>query len=224
MSGRLSLDLNWIREDGRLDRELRKVLSNCHAISHTVLAVPWLGEDSRGLLSARLHFVTAHPRAGTDDLNLAGSAAVLDQLERTELVPSATGISAVGGATILAETGDPKRFATARALVKRRPGTPREAVRHLHRTDQPHRPRLTTASGRGPGARSGSPSANPVYGARYRHLTTCEHNKLKPTQARTLIAAAILRHLHAVVSTGRAWDPDIATHGIRTKTTIDLAA
>ena len=30
-----------------------------------------------------------------------------------------------------------------------------------------------------------------------------------------MIAAAILRHLHAVITTGRAWDPDIATHGTR---------
>jgi transposase len=43
--------------------------------------------------------------------------AVLDELELTALVTSITGISAVGAATILAETGDPNRFATARALV-----------------------------------------------------------------------------------------------------------
>ena len=30
-----------------------------------------------------------------------------------------------------------------------------------------------------------------------------------------MIAAAILRHLHAVVTTGRAWDPEIAAHGDR---------
>lgn len=33
-----------------------------------------------------------------------------------------------------------------------------------------------------------------------------------------VIAAAILRHLHAVITTGRAWDPAIATHGTRTTT------
>ena len=32
---------------------------------------------------------------------------------------------------------------------------------------------------------------------------------------KTVIAAAILRHLHAVISTGRTWDPAIATHGTR---------
>jgi transposase len=39
-----------------------------------------------------------------------------------------------------------------------------------------------------------------------------------------VIAAAILRHLHAVVTTGRAWDPDIATHGTRGRKTTELAA
>ena len=38
-----------------------------------------------------------------------------------------------------------------------------------------------------------------------------------------MIAAAILRQLHAVITTGTAWDPDIATHGTRTRIT-DLAA
>jgi hypothetical protein len=51
---------------------------------------------------------------------------------------------------------------------------------------------------------------NAVYSARYRHLTTREHNKLKPTQAQTVIAAALLRQLHAVVTAGQAWDPHIA--------------
>ena len=61
----------------------------------------------------------------------------------------------------------------------------------------------------------GAQRANPVYAARYRHLTTRENNKLRPTQAQTVIAAAILRHLHAVITTGQTWDPAIATHGTR---------
>lgn len=28
-----------------------------------------------------------------------------------------------------------------------------------------------------------------------------------------MIAAAILRHLHAIITTGQAWDPVIATRG-----------
>ncbi|HWM02708.1 MAG TPA: IS110 family transposase [Actinophytocola sp.] len=149
--------------------------------------------------------------------------AVLDELGLTTLATSIPGISAVGAAAILAETGDPNRFATARALVKHAGLAPREKlsgnfVGRTKLTGQ-GRPRLRTAAWR---AVWGAQRANPVYGARYRHLTTREHNKLKPTQAQTVIAAAILRQLHAVVTTGRAWDPDIATHGTRKIT--ELAA
>lgn len=139
---------------------------------------------------------------------------VLDELELTGLVTSITGLSAVGAAAILAETGDPNRFATARALVKHAGLAPREKLSgtftgRTKLTGQ-GRPRLRVAAWR---AVWGAQRPNPVYAARYRHLTTREHNKLTPTQAQTVIAAAILRHLHAVVTTGRAWDPLIATHG-----------
>ncbi len=164
---------------------------------------------------------TQHKLADTEQRMVA----VLDQLELTELVTSITGISAVGAATILAETGDPNRFATARALVKHAGLAPREKLSgtftgRTKLTGQ-GRPRLRVAAWR---AVWGAQRANPVYGARYRHLTTREHNKLKPTQAQTVIAAAILRHLHAVVTTGQAWDPHIATHGTRSKSTTKLAA
>ena len=70
----------------------------------------------------------------------------------------------------------------------------------------------------------GALQTNTVSSARYRHLTTREHNRLTPTQAQTVIAAAILRHLHAVITTGQAWDPVIATHGPRRKKESALAA
>ena len=59
----------------------------------------------------------------------------------------------------------------------------------------------------------GSVTRQPVYGARYQHLTSREDNKLTPAHAQTVIAAAILRQLHAVITTGQAWDPAIAAHG-----------
>jgi hypothetical protein len=164
---------------------------------------------------------TQHKLADTEQRMVA----VLDQLKLTELVTSITGISAVGAATILAETGDPRRFATARALVKHAGLAPREKLSgtltgRTKLTGQ-GRPRLRVAAWR---TVWGAQRANRVYGARYRHLTTREHNKLKPTQAQTVIAAAILRHLHAVVTTGQAWDPNIAIHGTRSKTATELAA
>jgi transposase len=164
-----------------------------------------------GLLLADWH--DAHRRLADTETRMT---AVLDELELTALVTSITGISAVGAAAILAQTGDPRRFTTARALVKHAGLAPREKlsgafVGRTKLTGQ-GRPALRLAAWR---AVWGAQRANPVYAARYTHLTSREHNKLRPTQAQTVIAAAILRHLHAVITTGRAWDPAIATHGTR---------
>ena len=142
--------------------------------------------------------------------------AVLDELGLTVLVTSMTGLSAVGAAAILAETGDLTRFATARAVVKHAGLAPREklsgAFTGRTRLTGQGRPGLRLAAWRAVWA---AQRANPVYRARYQYLTSREHNKLTPTQAQTVIAAAILRQLHAVITTGQAWDPVTATHGSR---------
>jgi transposase len=128
---------------------------------------------------------------------------VLDELGLNRLVTSITGISAVGAAAILAETGDLRRFATGRAVVKHAGLAPREklsgAFTGRTRLTGQGRPGLRLAAWR---AVLGAQRANPVYRARYQYLTSRECNKLKPTQAQTVIAAAILRHLHAVIVTG----------------------
>jgi transposase len=141
---------------------------------------------------------------------------VLDELQLTALATSITGLSAVGAAAILAETGDPRRFATARALVKHSGLAPREKlsgtfVGRTKLTGQ-GRPALRLAAWR---AVWGAQRANPVYAARFTHLTKRDVNKLTVTQAQAVIAVTILRHLHAVVTTGQAWDPIIATHGTK---------
>jgi transposase len=75
---------------------------------------------------------------------------VPDELGLTDLACSITGLSAVGAAAILAETGDPTPFASARSLVKHAGLAPREhSQRQLHRQDQnrPSRaPRVTASS------------------------------------------------------------------------------
>jgi transposase len=151
--------------------------------------------------------------------------AVLDELHLTELATSIPGISAIGAAAILAETGDPHRFACARALVKHAGLAPREKLSgtFVGRTklSGAGRPGLRLAAWR---AVWGTQRGNPVYATRYRHLTSREHNKLTPTQAQTVIAAAILRQLHAVITTGRAWDPGIATHGTGHHRQVPIAA
>jgi transposase len=141
---------------------------------------------------------------------------VLDELGLTALVTSITGVSAVGAAAILAETGDPRRFATARALARHAGLAPREklsgAFTGRTRLTGQGRPGLRLAAWR---AVWGAQRANPACQARYQYLTTREQNKLTPTQAQTIIAAAILRHLHAVITTRQAWDPVTATQGTR---------
>jgi transposase len=164
----------------------------------------------------------SHHRLADAEARMTG---VLDELGLTGLVTSITGISAVGAAAILAQSGDPRRFATARALVKHAGLAPREKLSgsftgRTKLTGQ-GRPSLRLAAWR---AVWGAQQANPVYRARYQHLTTRESNRFKPTQAQAVIAAAILRHLHAVITTGRAWDADIATHGVKRQPAASLAA
>ena len=143
--------------------------------------------------------------------------AVLDELELTELACSIDGLSPVGAAAILAETGDLNRFTSARAVVKHAGLAPRERKSGTFpgraRVTGAGRPLLRAAAWR---AVWGCLQTNRVYAARYRHLTGREANKLTPTQAQTAIAAAILRQLHFVVTHRQVWDPVVAAHGTRT--------
>ena len=107
-------------------------------------------------------------------------ASVLDDLELTELACSIPGLSPVGAAAILAETGDLRRFTSSRAVVKHAGLAPRERKSGTFagraRLTGAGRPHLRTAAWR---AVWGVVQNNPVYAARYRHLTTRETNKLK---------------------------------------------
>jgi transposase len=136
---------------------------------------------------------------------------VLGELRLTELATSITGLSAIGAAAILAETGDPNRFATARALVKHAGLAPRGRLSGTFigtKLTGQGRPALRWRRGR---AVWGAQRANPVYAARFTHLTPKPQNRLTVTQAQAVIAAAILQQLHAVITTGQRWDPVIAT-------------
>jgi transposase len=111
--------------------------------------------------------------------------AVLDELGLTGLVTSMTGLSAIGAAAILAETGDPRRFATARAVVKHAGLAPRETLSGAFTG----RTRLTTGQGR-PGLRLaawravwGAQRANPVYAARYQYLIISGASSWRPGRA-----------------------------------------
>jgi hypothetical protein len=194
-----------VRDADSVKRQV-PVLTAGHTPGHTVYHLL-----EQGVIVSGDALVTGHPTLRT----------VGPQL----LVRWFDGLSPVGAAAILAETGDPTRFASARAVVKHVGLAPREKLSgtftgRTKLTGQ-GRPKLRLAAWR---AVWGALQTNTVYAARYRHLSTRETNKLTPTQAQTVIAAAILRHLHAVITTGRAWDPVIAPHGTRGKKETALAA
>jgi transposase len=136
---------------------------------------------------------------------------VLDALELTGLVTTINGVSALGAAAILAETGDPARYDTGRAWVKHAGLAPRDnesgQFKGATKVSGRGRPLLRTAAWR---AVWGALPHNAVYRARYQHLTTRTDNPLNDGQARAAVAAALLRQLHAICTRRQAWTPDIA--------------
>jgi transposase len=89
----------------------------------------------------------------------ARMTSVLDELKLTELATSIPGLSAVGAAAILAETGDPRRFTTARALVKHAGLAPRGRSYPAPSSAAPNSPgKADPDCAWPPGGRSGPPT------------------------------------------------------------------
>jgi len=136
---------------------------------------------------------------------------VLEELGLAGLVTTITGLTVVGAAAILAETGDPARFATPRALDGHAGLCPRDNASGAAQGK-------TSISGRGrPGLRLAAWRAvwaampnNPVMAARFACLTNRDTSRLARQQARTACAAALLRWIHVVITRRVAWDPAIA--------------
>lgn len=188
----------------------------CHRI---LRALHTAAADERGVLSQRLGgiertgFTLADLRHAIEQREQVEAlmVSVLDELDLTTLVCSIPGVSAVGAATILAETGDLNRFDSARAVVKHAGLCPRENSSGTFTGK-------STISGRGrPLLRLaawrviwGVLHNNDVYATRYEFLTTRENNRLSHGQARIAVAGALLRQLFIVVTTRTPWDPQIA--------------
>jgi transposase len=136
---------------------------------------------------------------------------LLDELGLTALVTSIDGVSALSGAVMLAETGDPARFTSGRAVVKHAGLNPSEhasaTMNGKTRISRRGRPALRSAAWR---AVWGALRHNRVLAARHAHLTGRDANRLADGQARTACAATLLRWLWAVTTTGQAWDARIA--------------
>ena len=142
---------------------------------------------------------------------------VLDAMGLTTVVTSIPGLSAVGAAVILAETGDLSRFASARSVVKHAGLNPAENTSATFR-GQTHlsrrgRPGLRLAAWR---AVWGALPHNPVLHAKFTHLTRRDTDRLVAAQARAACAATLLRWLYAIVTSRQPFDPDIATGRRRT--------
>jgi len=156
-------------------------------------------EDWRGLRS-RL--------AATEEL----MASALEGLGLARLVASIPGVSALTGALILAESGDPRRFSSARALVKHAGLNPCErssaTITGQSRVSRRGRPGLRAAAWR---AAWGAMPHNPVLAARHASLAGRDRHALADGQARTACAATLLRWIWAITTTGRPWDAAIAS-------------
>jgi transposase len=141
----------------------------------------------------------------------ARMVATLETLGLRALCESIDGLSALGAAAILAETGDPARFGGPRSWPKHAGICPRAnesgAFRGQTRASGRGRPALRTAAWR---AIWGLLPHNAVYAARYEHLTTRNRNQLTDAQARGALGAALLRQLFVVVTRRVPWDPAIA--------------
>ena len=151
--------------------------------------------------------------------------AVLGELGLAELVASIDGMSALSGAVILAETGDLRRFMSGRAVVKHAGLNPSEhtsaTISGQTRISRRGRPGLRCAAWR---AAWPALLHNTVLRAKYAHLTGRDANRLAGGQARIACAAALLRWLHAVVTTGQAWDASIAAGEIPARPAAAAAA
>lgn len=150
---------------------------------------------------------------------------VMDELELTALVTTIPGLSAVGAAAILAESGDLTRLDSARALVKHAGLCPRENSSGSYAGKSTisgrGRPLLRVAAWR---AVWGALRHNPVLAARHAHLTGREEHPLTDAQARVAVAGSLLRQLFVVVTTRTAWNPDIAAGHLRPRTQEDTPA
>jgi transposase len=194
-------------------------------ISHRVLGKVWDAlADTRGVPTQRqgalerVHLVMADWRsAWARRRDVEGRMLqVLDQLGLTDLVSSIDGLSAVGAAAILAETGDMSRFASSRSVVKHAGLNPAEntsaTLRGQTRMSRRGRPQLRAAAWR---AVWGALPHNPVLAARFTHLTTRDTDRLTAGQARAACAAALLRWLYAVVTKHQVWDQQMASGLVR---------
>lgn len=165
------------------------------------------GALERALAALRDWKVVRQELAGVETAMLK----LLDDMGIGRVAASIPGVSAVSVAAILAETGDPSRFSSARAMVKHAGLAPAENSSGNHNgaatISRRGRPALRLAAWR---AVWGALRHNRVYAARHARLTTRAVDKLTTQQADAAIAAALIRQIHAIITRRIPWDAAIA--------------
>jgi transposase len=187
----------------------RRICEAIFAAAGTPGGVEW----DRAATAERVGFLVADWRRAVADLVEveARMVAILEELHLRHLVCTIPGLSAIGAAQILSETGDPGRYDCAKTWAKHAGVCPvaNESGRFRGQTK---------VSGRGrPGLRTAAWRVvmvalrhNAVYQARHAHLTGRSTNPLNDAQARIALVAGLLRQLYVVVTRKVAWDPAIA--------------
>jgi transposase len=165
------------------------------------------GALERALAALRDWKIVRAELAAVNDAMLA----LLDQMGILAVAGSIPGVSATSVAAILAETGDPSRFATSRAMVKHAGLAPADNSSGNHNGDakisRRGRPALRLAAWR---AVWGALRHNRVYAARHAGLIGRAVDKLTVQQANAAIAAALIRQIHAIITSRTPWDADVA--------------
>jgi transposase len=177
--------------------------------------------DSRGAVPARRRGALKLAGHAVADLRRARMLLVTVEAEMVaqlhvlgiaDVLASIDGLSLEVAACILAETGDPARFGSSRAMVKHAGVAPcdnssgNSAGRA--RISRRGRPVLRKAAWRGTWAMIHG--ANPVLAARYAHLTSRGSSQLAKGQAHIACVATLLRWICSVITSRAAWDRRIA--------------
>jgi transposase len=191
-------------------RRLGPTAAKFHAALSGPAVVPRMARAVRRRLAGALEDLR-YARARRERLE-ADMVVMLGELgidyERICQIP---GLTPAGLAAILAEAGDPRRYASSSSLVKHSGMAParNESGAFAGKTKMSHRGR--------PGLRLAAWRATwavlrhcDVLAAKHAALTTRDHGRLAGGQARVACAASLLRWIWALTTRGTRWDPRIA--------------
>ena len=158
----------------------------------------------------------------------ADMAAVLDELGLSRLA-DIPGLTAVGAAAILAETGDPRRYDSSSSLVKHAGLSPSDNASgafqgqaHISRRGRPglrltawrviwpmlvHNPVMAAKYA----AMTGAAGIAAQSGTGSRQVSAAAAVRARRAKARVACAASLLRWIYSLVVHDTGWDPDVAS-------------